>query len=389
MAKFIIAGGGIGGLATALSIARRGHAVEVLERKARFVELGAGIQIAPNGFHALDRLGVGSEVKSGAVHIDALQLLDAVSAERLAVLPLGTEYRRRFGNPYAVVHRSDLYAPLLGACQKHEGITLRAGVAVAGYEHTASGVRVLPVAGAAAEADALIGADGLRSMVRAQLIGDGAPRVSGHTIYRAVVPMDRVPRSLRWNSVTLWVGPHWHFVHYPIADGSKLNLAITRDDGSRVAVSGVPADREHVLSAFPGMHGTARRFLELGESWRTWVLCDRPPTPNWTDGRVVLTGDAAHPMLQYSAQGACMALEDAVVLGDLLDCPTHRIAERFAQFNAARRERTARAQDAALWMGENIYHPSGTEAKARDVMLAEMSADDIMGAVSWLHRHRV
>jgi len=387
MAEFVVAGGGICGLATALSVARRGHTVQVWERDDRFAELGAGIQIAPNGFHALDRLGVGGQVRSGAVHIEALRLVDAGSARPLATLPLGERYRLRFGNPYAVVHRGDLYAPLLRACQEHEAITLRASTAVNRYEHTPAGVRVLPVTGAPVLADALIGADGLRSAVRAQLVGDGAPRVSGHTIHRAVVPMDLVPRSLRWNSVTLWAGPRWHFVHYPIAGGSKLNLAVTQDNGSRQALSGVPAERERVLADFSAMHGTARRLLELGQDWRSWVLCDRPPTPKWTDGPVVLAGDAAHPMLQYAAQGACMALEDADVLGDLLDrCVPDQIAERFARFNAQRTERTARAQDTSRWMGENLYHPAGTAARARDQMLARLSPGDLMDAVSWLHR---
>ncbi|MFC9304033.1 FAD-dependent monooxygenase [Streptomyces albidoflavus] len=388
MAKFVIAGGGIGGLATALSIARHGHQVEVLERKESFAELGAGIQIAPNGFHALDRLGIGAPVKSGAVHVDALRLLDARSAQSLAVLPLGPAYRRRFGNPYAVVHRGDLYAPLLRACRGHAGITLRAGVEVCGYENTPSGVRVLLPTAPPIEADGLIGADGLRSLVREHVVGDGAPRVSGHTIHRAVVPMEQVPRALRWNSVTLWAGPRWHFVHYPIAGGSKLNLAITRDDGSRVAVSGVPTERDHVLSGFPDMHATARRLLELGQDWRTWVLCDRPPVDAWTDGRVVLMGDAAHPMLQYAAQGACMALEDAVTLGDLLDCPSHQIADRFARFNAARRERTAHAQNVALWMGDTLYHASGAEADERNSLLSGLSTEDIMDAVSPFHGSR-
>lgn len=388
MSKFVIAGGGIGGLATALSIARHGHTVEVLERNAEFAELGAGIQLAPNAFHALDRLGVGAEVRAGAVHIESLRLMDALSGDALATLPLGAEYRQRFGNPYAVVHRGDLYAPLLRACRRHERIVLRTDREVTGYRNTPSAVRALPASGEPIEADGLIGADGIRSAVRAQLIGDGAPRVSGHTIHRAVVPMEAVPATLRWNSVNLWAGPGWHFVHYPIAGGSKLNLAITRDDGSRTAVSGVPTDRDRVLADFTGLHPTARRLLELGQEWRTWVLCDRAPAKNWADGRVVLMGDAAHPMLQYAAQGACMALEDAVALGELLDCPSGAIPERFARFNEERGERTARAQDVARWMGRELYHPAGAEAGARDAMLAALSTGDLMDAVSWLHAHR-
>jgi 3-hydroxybenzoate 6-monooxygenase len=385
---FAIAGGGIGGLAAALAIARAGHTVEVLERKTEFAELGAGIQLASNGFRALDRLGVGAPVRDGAVHVDSLRLLDGRSGAALAVLPLGAEYQQRYGQPYAVVHRGDLYAPLLHACRAHEHIRLRTGVQVTGYRNGPASVRVLTADGPAVEAAALIGADGIHSAVRAQLVGDGAPRVSGHTIHRAVVPMDAVPRALRSNSVCLWAGPGWHFVHYPIAGGDKLNLAITRDDRARLAVAGVPTERRKVLAGFPDLHPDGRRLLELGRDWRTWVLCDRDPTNTWADGRTVLVGDAAHPMLQYAAQGACMALEDAVVLGDLLaDCPSPRIAGQLRRFVSLRYERTARVQDVSRWIGREMYHPSGAAADARDAMLAALSADELMDAMDWLHAH--
>ena len=389
MSKFVIAGGGLGGLATAIAVARRGHTVEVLERGETFAELGAGIQLAPNAFHALDLLGVGDEVRAAAVHIDGLRLLDGVAGGTLAAMPVGAEYRRRFGNPYAVVHRGDLYAPLLRAAQEHEGIRLRAGAAVAGYDQTGSSVGVRLASGERIEADGLVGADGIRSAVRRQVVGDGDPRISGHTIFRAVVPMESVPDGLRWNSVCLWAGPGWHFVHYPIAGGDRLNLAITRDDGATTAVSGLPVERDHVLGGFPELCATARGLLELGRDWRTWVLCDRDPVERWTDGRVVLLGDAAHPMLQYAAQGACTALEDAVVLGALLDCAPAEIAGRFARFNAVRRERTARAQEVARWMGEELYHPAGAAAEARNAMLAALSTTDLFDAVAWLHAARV
>lgn len=388
MPHFAIAGGGIGGLATALALALAGHSVEVLERNTEFAELGAGIQLAPNAFRALDRLGVGAPVRGRAVRVDALRLLDGRSAATLAVLPLGAGYRQRYGRPYAVVHRGDLYTPLLHACRAHEHITLRAGVKVTGYRNGPTSVRVLTAGGPPVEADALIGADGIHSAVRAQLVGDGPPRVSGHTIHRAVVPMSVVPAELRSESVTLWAGPGWHFVHYPIAGGGRLNLAITRDDGATQVVAGVPTDRHRVLSAFPDLHPDGRRLLELGRDWRTWVLCDRDPVRTWNDGRTVVTGDAAHPMLQYAAQGACMALEDAVVLGDLLeDCPSQEITGRLARFVSLRHERTARVQDVSRWMGREIYHSSGAAARARDAMLSGLSASELMDAVDWLHAH--
>ncbi|MER7814398.1 3-hydroxybenzoate 6-monooxygenase [Streptomyces sp. NPDC096153] len=385
MARIIVAGGGIGGLAAALSVARQGHDVVVLERRRAFEELGAGIQLGPNAFWALDRLGVGAEVRGKAVFIDQLRLMDGTSGECVARMPLTGPYRARFGNPYAVVHRGDLYEPLLRACRADPRVELVPGAQVTGYTQDASRVTAALADATAVTGDALIGADGIRSVVRARLVGDGEPRVSGHTIYRSVIPMEKVPEDLRWNTVTLWAGPKWHFVHYAIGGGKYLNLAATRDDGATVAVAGDPVERRHVLAGFPGLRGTVRRLLELGEDWRTWVLCDRDPVDTWTDGRVALLGDAAHPMLQYAAQGACMALEDAVVLGGLLDCDAGSLAPRLEKYAAERRERTARAQFVAREMGTRLYHPAGDEAKARNAMLSGLSETDLYDKVDWLH----
>ncbi|MFE9170544.1 FAD-dependent monooxygenase [Streptomyces kebangsaanensis] len=389
MAHILMAGGGIGGLAAAISLADQGHRITVLERRAEFTELGAGIQLAPNAFRALDRLGAGDGVRDRAVFIDELRLMDGTADELVNAMPLTGAYRERFGNPYAVVHRTDLYQPLLDACRaRPDEVVLRTHSTVVSYEQDTAHVAAVLDTGERVPADALIGADGIRSVVRGQLLGDGEPRVSGHTIYRSVIPMERVPRELRSNAVTLWAGPRWHFVHYPISGGRFLNLAATRDDGAAVPVAGRPVPREHVLGEFPGLGRTAGRLLELGEDWKCWVLCDRDPVARWVDGRVALLGDAAHPMLQYAAQGACMALEDAVLLGDLLDCPPERIPGRLAVYNAARRERTAKAQLIAREMGSQVYHPAGVAAKERNERLSALSAGELHALVDWLHGSR-
>ncbi|MBB0243089.1 3-hydroxybenzoate 6-monooxygenase [Streptomyces alkaliphilus] len=387
--RILIAGGGIGGLAAALGLTARGHRVTVLERREEFTELGAGIQLAPNAFHALDRLGVGRRVRDRAVFIEELQFMDAVSGESVVRMPLTGEYRERFGNPYAVVHRGDLYQPLLNACRAADGIELLPGRSVAWYEQTAAEVTAVTEGGERFTGAALIGADGIRSAVRRQLVGDGEPRVSGHTIYRSVIPMSLVPEELRWNRVTLWAGPGWHFVHYPIGGGEFLNLAATRDDGATEAVVGLPVEHSHVLDEFPGLSDSARRLLELGGEWKTWVLCDRDPVDVWTDGRVALLGDAAHPMLQYAAQGACMALEDAVVLGELLEGDGRDVARDMAQrlekYTARRRDRTARTQLVAREIGSRLYHAAGQAARARNTLLSSFSEQELHDRVKWLH----
>ncbi|MEU9500570.1 3-hydroxybenzoate 6-monooxygenase [Streptomyces sp. NPDC048196] len=388
MAKILIAGGGVGGLAAALATARHGHRVTVLERRDSFTELGAGIQLGPNAFHALDRLGVGDAVRRRAVFIDELRFMDGTTGRKVRSMPLTGAYRTRFGNPYAVVHRTCLYEPLLAACRATDGIELRTDSPVVRYAQDTGSVTAVLAGGERLTGDALIGADGIRSTVRGQLLGDGDPRVSGHTIYRSVIPMAKVPEDLRWNTVTLWAGPKWHFVHYPVGGGEFLNLAATRDDGATEAVAGLPADRDRVLAEFPDLGSTARRLLELGENWKSWVLCDRDPADRWTDGRVALLGDAAHPMLQYAAQGACQALEDAVVLGALLDGPAADVVQRLEKYHAVRHERTAKTQLVAREMGRQLYHPAGRAARERNARLAAMTVDDLYDTVQWLHGER-
>lgn len=387
--KTLIAGGGIGGLAAALSIAHHGNHAEVLERSPEFGEIGAGIQLAPNAFHTLDTLGIGRSVQQRAVHIDELRFMDGTTGERVASMPLTGAYRDRFGAPYPVAHRGDLHRELLDACAAHPRVTLRTSSAVVRYAQTAESVAVRTRAGGELVGDALLGADGIRSAVRSQLLGDGPPRISGHTIYRSVIPMEQVPPELRWNTVTLWAGRKWHFVHYPISGGRFLNLAATRDDGAAHVVSGRPVPREQVLNAFTGLSDTAAALLALGRGWKEWVLCDRDPVERWTDGRVALLGDAAHPMLQYAAQGACMALEDAVVLGQRLAGACSDVPGALERFAAERRPRTAAAQQVARAMGEQLYHPAGEAARERNRTLSALSDDELLQKVEWLHGARV
>ncbi|MFB7668113.1 3-hydroxybenzoate 6-monooxygenase [Kitasatospora sp. NPDC056138] len=385
MAKIVIAGGGIGGLATALSISRQGHRVVVLESRDTFTEIGAGIQLGPNAFYALDRLGVGDQVRERAVFIDELRFMDGTTSEQVASMPLTGDYRTRFGNPYAVVHRIDIYEPLLDACRALDTIELRTDARLTHYTQDAAGVTAHLASGEEVHGDALVGADGINSYVRKQMIGDGYPKVSGHTIYRSVIPMEKVPEELRWNTVTLWAGPKWHFVHYPIGSGKYFNLAATRDDAATEAVIGKSVEKDFVLNEFPDLGEIPRQLLELGEDWKSWVLCDRDPVEKWTDGRVVLIGDAAHPMLQYAAQGACQALEDAVWLGDLIGTEPADFGQRFEKFNGERSERTGATQLTAREMGRQLYHPIGEAAKERNAMLSAFTPEELYQKVEWLH----
>ena len=249
-APILVAGGGIGGLAVALGLALKGRATVVLEKAPEIGEIGAGIQIGPNAFHCFDALGVGDQARRMAVYIDKLSLMDAISGEEITHIPLDEPFRTRFGNPYAVVHRGDLHGVLLDACRANPLVDLRAGCEVARYDQDGSGVAVTLAAGETVSGCALIGADGLWSVVRGQVVGDGAPRVSGHTTYRSVIPVERMPEDLRWNAATLWAGPKCHIVHYPLSGWKVFNLVVTTHNHAPHPVAGKPVSRDQVREGF-------------------------------------------------------------------------------------------------------------------------------------------
>lgn len=385
MDTLLIAGGGIGGLASALALARKGIASTVLERSKVLGEIGAGIQLGPNAFHAFDVLGIGEAARKIAVFIDKLRLMDATTGEEITHISLEDAFRRRFGNPYAVVHRGELHQALLAACIESPLVDLRTDAEVERYAVRDDGVEVALAGGATVRGRGLVGADGLRSRVRDQLIGDGVPRVSGHTTYRSVIPIDRMPEDVRWNAATLWAGPKCHIVHYPLSDWKSFNLVVTCQNDAREAVAGVPVSLEEVLQGFGGVHQRARQIIERGIDWRRWVLCDREPVAKWYDGPVVLLGDAAHPMLQYFAQGACMAIEDAVCLADEVDSSSHDVAAALQSYCEKRVSRTTRVQLQSRLIGDHIYHPSGAHARLRNGMMGSMSSEDYYDSLEWLY----
>jgi len=381
----IVAGGGIGGLATALGLARKGIASVVLERAAELGEIGAGIQIGPNAFHCFDTLSVGDAVRARAVYIDSLRLMDAVDGKPIASIPLDDAFRARFGNPYAVVHRADLHEAMLDACRASEYVDLRTRHDVTGYRQDGSSVRVDCAGRDPVEGAALIGADGLRSRIREQLVGDGEPRVSGHTTYRSVIPTERMPEDLRWNAATLWAGPKCHIVHYPLKGWKVFNLVVTYHNDVSEAVAGKPVDRAEVERGFEHISPRARQIIEHGEDWKLWVLCDRDPVLDWVDGRVALLGDAAHPMLQYFAQGACMAMEDAVCLAHMLDRNSDDIETALDAYMRMRRVRTARVQIDSRLIGDYIYHADGALAEVRNHIMSNLTPEQWFDKLGWLY----
>jgi len=381
----IIAGGGIGGLSTAMGLSQKGFHSVVLEKTSSFSEIGAGIQLGPNAFHAFDYLGVGDRAREMAVYIDSLRLMDAVSGQQIVRIALDGEFRERFNNPYAVVHRGDLHRVFLHACESSELVELRANTTVSGYKRISDGVLVRLDDLSEAEGVALIGADGLWSKVRSQLVGDGPPRVSGHTTYRSVIETSDMPQQIRWNAATLWAGPKCHIVHYPLSDWNYFNLVVTYHNDAPKPVAGAPVTHDVVRKGFEHVNSVARQVIERGRNWKLWVLCDRDPISNWVDGPVTLLGDAAHPMLQYFAQGACMAMEDAVCLTDEMERQDGDVETAFANYRDRRYLRTAKIQLMSRLIGDHIYHCTDAHAQLRNSIMGEKSQSDWCDTLSWIY----
>jgi salicylate hydroxylase len=383
----LVAGGGIGGLAAALALARLGLPVKVLEQASQIGEIGAGIQLGPNAFSAFDALGIGERARSRAVYTDRLVMMDAVDGSEVASVPVGEAFRKRFGNPYAVSHRADVHQSLFEGVRESERIELLTSTHVDRIEPDASGVTVFDRDGRAHAGAALIGCDGVKSTVRQQFVGD-AVRVSGHVVYRAVVDAGDFPPDLQWNAPCVWSGPNCHLVHYPLRGGEQYNVVVTFHSRKPEEWGVTEGSREEVLSYFDGIAERPRQLLHLPKSWKRWATADREPIAQWSFGRVTLLGDAAHPMLQYLAQGACMALEDAVTLGAALRSEGGDLERGFARYERARIARTARVVLLTREMGR-VYHAHGVERLVRNDLWKGRAAERFYDALEWLYGWRV
>ncbi len=379
----LVAGGGIGGLAAALALVRRGFRVRVLEQSPQIGEIGAGIQLGPNAFHAFDALGVGDKARSRAVYTDYMVMTDAIDEYEVGRIPTGEAFRQRFGNPYAVIHRADVHLSLLEGAQESGMVEFMTSTRVERIEQDGDSVTVIDQNGNRHTGVALIAADGVKSVVRAQLVGDGH-RVTGHVVYRAVVDQADFPENLKWNAASVWVGPNCHLVHYPLRGGEQYNVVVTFHSRKQEEWSVTEGSVDEVRSYFDGISEKARQLIDLPKSWKRWATADREPIGQWSFGRVTLLGDAAHPMTQYMAQGACMALEDAVTLGEALRVCGDDFIQAFALYQRSRIARAARVVLSAREMGR-IYHAKGVERLVRNDLWRGRKPEQFYDAMQWLY----
>ncbi|RZM00903.1 MAG: FAD-dependent oxidoreductase [Variovorax sp.] len=411
--RILVAGGGIGGLACALALARgataaaadRGpdavprairaprHRIDLLEQADAFGEVGAGLQLGPNATRRLHALGLKEALAGIAAVPDALVVRGTGGDGVVARLPLGESMHRHYGGPYCCVHRADLHAMLLDAVRGSDGTVLHLGARIHRIDARDEAVDVASADGRDWTGDALIGADGLWSAVRPQVTGaaDPPPRLTGHTAWRALVPQAALPAALRGNEVRVWLGARLHAVAYPVRGGAALNVVVLAES----APAGDARDWDQTTGLDALQRATGRcggmlqALIEAMPGWRAWTLCDRAPLAGPADmarGRIALAGDAAHPMLPYMAQGAGMAIEDAVALADALGgdggVVSAAVPDALSRYATARWRRNARVQARARRNGV-VFHLSGPARLARDAGLRALGPKLL--DVPWLY----
>ena len=384
--QVLIAGGGIGGLAAALACTQHGVPVQLIERAAQLSEVGAGIQIGPNVTRILQAWGLGEALAQVAAFPPRLQARDAQTGQVLGTLTLGERAQALYGAPYSTIHRADLQGLLHRAAQA-AGVDMRLGQTVHGWCETADGVQVNTTDGPSVQAGALIGADGVWSAVRQQLLGDAPARFTGHLAYRALVAQADLPAHLRSDQVTVWMGPRLHVVHYPVRSGQWLNLvAIVHGAKPEPTQDWDQVGQTQALMQAMGAVGRdLHERLTSVPAWRQWALHDREPLTGlkqMAQGRVALLGDAAHPMRPYLAQGAGMAIEDAHVLAQCLCIDNATVPEQLQAYAEQRWVRNALVQARAIRNGR-IFHATGPVAWGRNLSMRLMG-ERVMD-VPWLY----
>ncbi|HZM46940.1 MAG TPA: FAD-dependent monooxygenase [Burkholderiales bacterium] len=382
--RVAVIGGGIGGLSAALALLKTGCDVHVYEQAAKFGEIGAGIQIAPNASRLLQRLGLGAALDAWGVRPGAVHQRRWDDGRTLQRAPLGPEIEAAFGAPYYHFHRGDLAALLAAALPPERahaghrlaGIEEKDGRAIARFEN-----------GVSAEADVLVGADGIHSRVRALTFGPDAPRFTGCAAWRGLVPAERIAHLGVEVASHLWMGPGGHCVHYWVSAQRMLNVVCIVERGNWTAESwtdrGNVAD---VLARFEGWHPVVRGLIGAFSETFIWALHDRAPLPSWTRGPVALLGDACHPMLPMAAQGAAQAIEDGAALATLLAAMPGDVPGALARYEAVRKPRATRLQELSAVNRKRFHLPDGPEQLERDALLVT-NGDRTFAAMKWLYEH--
>ena len=380
---FLVAGGGIAGLAAGLALARTSRSVAVFEQAAAFQEEGAGLQISPNAVRCLRMLGAWDAIESDCISPSEMHIREGRSAALLQRIRLGKFFATRFGAPYHLAHRADLLRGLLQTVKASPDVTLHNGRSAVGAENIEQGARLHFTEGPNIDGAAVIAADGIRSVFRKIIVGDGEPVYSGHAIYRALLPFDRVPPGIAADCVTLWLYPGGHVVHYAVSNWRQFNIVAVLDSRWRGEGWSQPVRSAEVVSSFADAASPLADLLASVSVWKRFAAADRRPAVTWSNGNVALIGDAAHASLPYLAQGAAMALEDAVILAKCISADPG-IPTALANYARLRQPRTARIQRQSRRLA-SIYHLRGVSALARNTVLRFLGPEQAIARNQWIY----
>jgi len=374
-----IIGGGIAGLASAIAFSKIGRDVDLYEKADEFGEVGAGLQVGPNAVSALKQLGVFDELEPLTVAPQNIRIMDGLTGRQLSALPLGNSFEQKFGQPYRVVHRADLLTALLNRVKRCSSVEIH-------LSHALTRLAIEPDTITCHFSNAkeishqmLIGADGFRSVVRRSVLNDGPPIFTGHSLYRALVPMTRAPDIAHINDVHLWLYPRGHVVHYPVSAGKNLNIVAASEQDWENRAWSTPAEPGEVTGYFPKASAKLADVLQTPESWLKWAAAGHPPTKTWNRHQAILVGDAVHPTLPYLAQGAAMALEDAVCLASFV-----QKGRKIADFAQTRLTRTSKIVTISRLQG-TIYHMANPKRLARNLVIAHTPPNTQLKRLAWLY----
>ena len=375
-----IIGGGIAGLASAIALAKTGRQVDLYEKAPEFSAVGAGIQIGPNAVSALKQLGAFEALEPLTVKPQNIRIMDGLSGTLLTTLPLGSRFENRFGQPYRVTHRADLLAVLMTTVQIFPEIKIHFSSALNRLDIEPDCTNCHFSSTGETSHEILIGADGFRSIVRRNVLNDGPPIFAGHSLYRTLIAMDDAPDIAHINDVHLWLYPRGHVVHYPVSAGTKLNIVAACEQDWESKGWSTPAAPTEVQAYFSQASQYLQAILATPTNWLKWAAAGHEPARKWHKYNTILIGDAIHPTLPYLAQGAAMALEDAVCLADALKSNK----EGIARFIATRQQRTKKIVDTSQRLGK-IYHMTTPTRWARNLAISHTSTAAQYNRLSWLY----
>lgn len=383
----LIAGAGIGGLATAIALRRAGLDVRVLERRERLSEEGAGLQLGPNAVAVLRRLGVADRLQPLASAPDRIVMRDGTSGALIKEFPLGRWIADRHGGPYWTLHRVDLHEALRQTAEAL-GIIPETSCDIRSAEETADGACVTLGDGTTVRAGLLVGADGLWSRVRSAFFDARSPTPTGIFAARATLPLAAVPAGIDTEGVGVWVMPDAHVVHYPVRGGGEINLVVVLKGAIGSAETwAMPLAADELMAAVKHVARPLKSLLAAVPSWLRWPLLGRAPLETYVRPAVALVGDAAHPTFPFFAQGAAMAIEDAEAIAVALADPSRPLAESLSLYDQERRPYTQRLVDAANENGR-IYHLDGPMRVARNATLAVIPGSILMARYDWIYRDK-